>query len=158
MSRPTPTGFEVAADDTRPGEPLYPKDGAIVTHTGYPVSSGHCIQVWYKDHDPDHGAATLTGKLVVIELHSPDTDGEDTDLYAAPAETVTGSPEHLFRIKRDLSQLLHGRVKDIPVYNTETGALESRREVVAPGTRWKKLTEARFHGRREEFSDNHNNL
>lgn len=144
-------GLEVADEDGRPGEPLYPGEHTVVDRDNEPLTEGEEVQVWFEAWADGHGEETITGNLLVIQPTDPDAvDEEDQgDVFAIPAHQDPTEASRVYRIAGDLSTITAGVVIPRPTYDTEAGELNVTRLVRRRGSREQKLLEVRSLGRQE---------
>lgn len=144
---PTADGFEVAGDDTRPGEPLYPGEHTILDRDGDALTEGETVQVWVEAWEDGYGEKVLTGRLQIIGDGGDGGEGpENGDVIAIPDEQSPLEAEHVYRLAGDLSTLQRGVVVSRPSYDTDAGELTITREVHVRGHRKRPVLEARTLG------------
>lgn len=151
---PTPKGLEVAEDDGRPGEPLYPGEHTIVDRDNEPLTEIEELQVWFEAYADGHGVETITGKVLVIQAEP--AEEESGDVFAIPAHQDPTEVSRVYRIAGDLSTLTYAPVIPRPTYDPEAGELNITRLVQRRGQDDKKLLEARSLGRQEYWGVDRN--
>jgi len=151
---PTPEGLEVAEENGRPGEPLYPGENTIVDRDNEPLTEGEELQVWFEAYADGHGVETITGKVLVIQAEP--TDEEEGDVFAIPAHQDPTDASRVYRLAGDLSTITYGVVIPRPTYDAEQGHLNITRLVQRRGQDDRKLLEARSLGRQEYWGIDRN--
>jgi len=152
---PTPEGLEIAEEDGRPGEPLYPGEQTIVDRDNEPLTEGEELQVWFEAYADGHGVETITGKVLVIQAQ-PAEEEDSGDVFAIPSHQDPTEASRVYRIASDLSSITAGVVIPRPTYDPVAGNLNITRLVQLRGHDENKLLEARSLGRQEYWGIDRN--